>query len=329
MEQGSGVRRSWRRSLLAAAILIGACGHASAFPNSREPIRIIVPAPAGGALDVVSRVFANEATKSLNHPVIVENRPGGHSAIAAGAVSRAAPDGHTLLATSTSLAMTQAIYGERVFDLVKQFSPVSMIASGPLLMVVNKDLPIRTVADVVSLAKERPNGIRYGTGGVGTSMHLTAVLFQNSFGIEMLHVPFQGGGPALNALLGGHIDLLFDPVVTLLPQATSGTVRPIAITSASRSPFLPEVPTVRESGAPEFDVAGWFGLLAPADTPPDVLAVLQGEVVKALAVADVKARLAGLGVEAVGSTPAGFAVYLRGEVDRWTRVVRASNIKPD
>lgn len=329
MGQGSGMRRAVRRALLAAALLIGPAGPASAFPSGREPIRIIVPAPAGGALDVVSRVFANEATKSLNHPVIVENRPGGHSAIAAGAVSRAAPDGHTLLATSTSLAMTQAMYGERVFDLVKQFAPVSVIASGPLLLVVNKDLPIRSVTDVVALAKAKPGGLRYGTGGVGTSMHLTAVLFQNSFGIEMLHVPFQGGGPALNALLGGHIDLMFDPVVTLLPQATSGTVRPVAITSASRSPFLPDVPTLSESGAPGFDVAGWFGLLAPAGTPPDVLAALQGEVVKALAVEEVKARLSGLGVEAVGSSPAGFAAYLRGEVERWSGVVRRSNLKPD
>lgn len=323
------LRRLARTALLAAGALVGSADLASAFPSSNEPIRVIVPAPAGGALDVVARVFANEATKSLNHPVIVENRPGGHSAIAAGAVSRAAPDGHTLLATSTSLAMTQAMYGGRVFDLVKQFSPVSLIASGPLLMVVNKDLPIGSVADVVALARAKPGQLRYGTGGVGTSMHLTAVLFQKNLGIEMLHVPFQGGGPALNALLGGHIDLMFDPVVTLLPQARSGTVRPIAITSPVRSVFLPDVPTVSESGAPGFDVAGWFALLAPAGTPPDIVAALQREVVKALAVQDVRRRLTDLGLEAVGSTPDSFETYLRGEVDRWNRVVAEANLKPE
>jgi tripartite-type tricarboxylate transporter receptor subunit TctC len=188
-------------------------------------------------------------------------------------------------------------------------------------MAVRRDLPVDNVADIVKLAKTKPGDLKFGSGGVGTSMHLTAVLFANRFGVEMQHIPFQGSAPALNSLMGGHIDILFDPVVTLTSQATSGAVKALAITGKSRSASLPEVPTVAESGAPGFDVEGWFALLAPANTPSGVTNVLHQQVVKALAGEDVSARLNTLGVRPIGSSPAEFAQYLRAEVDRWMRVV--------
>jgi tripartite-type tricarboxylate transporter receptor subunit TctC len=299
---------------------------ARAFPKN-QPIRIVVPAPPGGALDVVARLMALQMSKNMNHSVIVENRPGGRSTIATNAVSKSEPDGHTLLAISTSLAMGQALYNGRNYDLNREFTPVSLIASGPLLMVVNKSLPVESIADIVKLAKSKPGDLKYGSGGVGTSMHLTAFLFTQRFGVDMQHIPFQGGGPALNAVLGGHIEILFDPVVTLLPQVTGGSVKALAITSPTRSPLLPNVPTVAESGAPGFDVAGWFAFVAPAGTPPDVISVLQKEVVKAVAAGEVKERLDGLGVQAVGSTSDELGAYLHSEVDKWTRIVTEANIK--
>ena len=301
---------------------------AEAFPK-RGPIRIVVPAPAGGPIDVIARLLANETSKSLRHPVIVENRPGGHFSIGANAVSQSPPDGHTLLLTSTSLAMTQALYRSRLYDLTKQFSPVTLIAGGPLLMAARRDLPVESVADVVKMAKAKPSEVKYGSGGMGSSMHLTAALFQKNFDVDMLHVPYQGSGPALNDLLGGHLDLMFDLVVTMLPQVTAGTVKPLAITSAARSPLLPNLPTVAESGAPGFEVAGWFALLAPAGTPAEITALLQGEVVKALAVDEVKTRLSALGVEAIGGTPASLGEYLRAEVERWSKVVSDAGVKAD
>lgn len=323
--------RKWARCMagvLACVLLPVASVPASDFPKS-QPIRIIVPAPPGGSIDVVSRIIANEMMKNMRHSVIVENRPGARSLIAANAVSKSDPDGHTLLAMSTSLAMTQAITHGRLYDLTQDFSPITLIASGPLLMAVRRDLPVDNVADIVKLAKTKPGDLKFGSGGVGTSMHLTAVLFANSFGVEMQHIPFQGSGPALNSLMGGHIDILFDPVVTLQSQATSGAVKALAITGKSRSASLPGVPTVAESGAPGFDVEGWFALLAAANTPPDVTNVLHQEVVKALAGEDVRARLNTMGVRPIGSSPAEFAQFLRAEVDRWARVVADAKIKEE
>lgn len=319
--------RRWASlSAILAALLIPLTSlSALAFPKN-YPIRIVVPAPAGGALDIVSRLIANEMTKDMKHSVIVENRPGGRSSIAANAVSKSEPDGHTLLAISTSLAMTQAISNGKTFDLTKEFVPISLIASGPLLMTVRKSLPAASVDDLVKLARSKPGDLKYGSGGVGTSMHLTAVLFEKRFGIELQHIPFQGGGPALNALMGGHIDILFDPVVTLLPQVGADVIRALAITSEKRSPSLPSVPTVAESGAPGFDVAGWFAFVAPAGTPKEVTAILQQEVVKALAADSVKERLNALGIQAVGSSPEQFGQYLRTEVDNWSRVAKEANI---
>ncbi len=312
----------------AAAIATGR-GPATAQDFSGKQIRIIVGLVPGGATDVMARLIAQKLGESLKTAAIVENRPGGLFIPALRDLTASPADGHTLFMISTSVLVTQPIHPDYPFDL-RKMTPITEVASGPLILVARKDLPIRSVADLIDFAKKNPEKLSFGSGGgTGSSFYLATELLKMKTGIRPTHVPYKGAAAALNDLLGGHIDLMFDAMPVMSEQVKAGAVTPLAVTGAKRSPALPNVPTFAEAGVADFEVAGWFGLLAPPNTPPDIAQKLRDEVAKAVASPDVAAQFEKQGVVAVASQPSQWGDYIRSELDRWTAVVKQAGIKPE
>lgn len=315
--------------LLALAIAVGGVAPAAAQTYPNKPIKIIVGYAPGGTTDIIARLIATRLSTSLGQPVIVENRAGAGGNLGADAVAKSAPDGYTLqLGTAGNMTINPSIYTNMPFDAVKDFQAISMIASLPNLMVVNPAVPAKSVQEFVAWAKARPGKVFYASSGTGNSPHLTAELFNLATGLFMVHVPYRGSGPALVDLIGGQgVQVMFDNMPSAIGFARSGSLRAIAVSGPTRSPAAPDLPTVRESGYPDFEVMAWFGLFAPARTPRPVIDRLHKEVVAALSTPELQKQLTDLGAQPVGNTPDEFSKVVEADLKRWATVVKAAHIQ--
>ena len=312
--------------LLAIAPL--AHGQAASYPA--KPIRLVVPFPPGGATDILARAIGQRFSEVLGQPVIVDNRPGAGGNIGSELVAKAAPDGYTLLmGTVGTHAINPSLYAKMPYDHVKDFAPVILVAGVPNVLVVHPSVPARTVGEFITYAKANPGKLNFASSGSGTSIHLAGELFKVMAGVQMTHVPYKGSSPAIQDLLGGQVQLMFDNLPSALPQIKAGKLRALAVTTANRTPALPDVPTVAEAGLPGFEASSWFGVLAPAGTPPAIIARLNAEGVKWLATPEAKEKMQNLGANAAGGTPDDFAAHIRAETVKWARVVKESGAKAE
>jgi tripartite-type tricarboxylate transporter receptor subunit TctC len=311
---------------LFAAMPLLAAGQA--YPS--RPIRLVVPFPAAGTTDLLARAMAQKLSEALGQQVVVDNHPGAGGNIGSDIVAKAAPDGYTLLmGTVGTHAINVSLYAKMPYDAVKDFVPIVLVAGVPNVLVVNPALPVKTVADLIKLAKDKPGAINFASSGNGTSIHLSGELFKSLTGVQMTHVPYKGSAPALTDLIGGQVQIMFDNLPSALPHIKAGKLRAIAVTSTKRAPALPDLPTIAESGVPGFEASSWFGVLAPAGTPREVVLRINAEANKALQAGDMKEKLLGQGAEAVGNSPEFFADYIKSETVKWAKVVKDSGAKVD
>ncbi len=306
---------------LAGAFAIGSA-QAAAYPD--KPVRIVVGFSAGGTTDVIARIMAKELTEALGQSFVVENKPGAGSNIATDQVKRATPDGYTLLFVAVTSAINQSLYKNVNFDLTRDFVPVALGAKVPNILVVNPQVPVKTVQELVAYAKANPGKLAFASSGSGTSIHMAGELFKMQTGIDVLHVPYKGSAPAVTDLLGGQVQFMFDNMPSAWPHAQNGKLRALAVTTLERSKSAPDVPTMAESGFPKFDVSSWFGLIAPAGTPPEVVEKLNAAMVKALDKPSVQNSFEKLGAVGQKMTSAEFGQFIKSEVDGWAPVVKAS-----
>jgi tripartite-type tricarboxylate transporter receptor subunit TctC len=313
----------------AGAILALHPGSAGAQDLSGKPIRMLVGLAAGGSTDVMARIVSQKLAESLHTPVLVENKAGGNFIPALRDLTGAAPDGHTLIFISTSTLITQPLIPDYPFDLTR-LTPVTQVATGPLILVVRKDLPVRNVRELIDYAKANPGKLTFGAGGgAGSSLFLATELLKAKTGIIATVIPYRGAGPALNDLLGGHIDAMFDAMPVMASQVKAGSVTALAVTSPMRSPALPQVPTVMEQGLSDYEIAGWFGILAPANTAPAIAKRLRDEVAKAIAGADVVAQFDAQGMLPLATEPEDWRKYLEAELHRYAKIIKDADIKPE
>jgi tripartite-type tricarboxylate transporter receptor subunit TctC len=299
---------------------------ALAFPE--KPVRIIVPFQAGGAVDIYSRVVGGRAAERLGQPVLIENRAGAGGTIAAELVAKANPDGYTVFAADIgAMAIAPGLYKKLNYDAVRDFAPVQHTIMLPIILIVHPSLPVKSVRDLVALAKKRPGQVDYVSAGSGGIAHLAAEMFRFAAGIDVLHIPTKGGAQQVIELLGGNAQITFTSVSTSLPHVRSGKLRALAAAGPKRSALLPDVPTIAESGFPGFSADGWGGFAVPAKTPSEVITRLNNEFNVALRMPESSERLAGAGFVPVGGTPAEFGAFLRAEIDKWRRVVREAGVK--
>ncbi len=324
-------RRTWLAAsgALLAATSVRAQG---AWPD--KPVRIVVPFAPGGTTDILARALAPELGKAFGQQFIVDNKPGAGGNIGAAEVAKSAGDGYTLLmGTVGTHGINQSLYSKMPYDPIKDFAPITLVAGVPNVLVMNpakaEAAGIRSVADLIRYAKAHPGQLNMASSGNGTSIHLSGELFKTMTGTYMVHFPYRGSGPALLDLIGGTMDLMFDNLPSAMPQIKAGKLKALAVTSAQRSAALPDLPTIAEAGVPGFDASSWFGLLAPAGTPADVVSRIQQESAKAMQTADLKARLLSQGAIPSGNTPAEFAAFIRAETAKWAKVVKASGAKVD
>jgi len=299
-------------------------GNAIAQPYPAKPIRFIV----GPGPDALARVIGQQLTQAWGQPVIIDQRGGGGGTISAEAVARAAPDGYTLLLATGTHTINPSMY-KVSYDMVKDFAPVTLLASTPFILAVHPSVPVNSVGELIKLAKSKPGALNYGSGGSGTPPHLATELFKATAGIDIVHVPYKTVAAAITDLVAGQLQVMFTVGPAGLPQIRAGRIRGLAVSTARRSAFAPELPTVAESGLPGFDVFGWNGLLAPAGTPAAVVAKLHGETVRALQNPEVRERIATFGFEPVGNSPADFGEFVKADIARWARVVKESGARVD
>ncbi len=312
---------------LVAALLVPAAW-AQTYPT--KPVRMVVGFPPGGPNDIVARAVAESLGSVLGQPVVVENRPGAGGNIGTEVTAKAEPDGYTLLMGSTGpQAMNPAVYARLPFDVLRDLAPVSMVAMVPSALVVNPQLPARSVTELIAYGKQRPNALQYGSGGYGTTLHLSGELFKSLAGIDMLHVPYKGTAPAVADLAGGQIQLMFAAVPSVMPMVKAGKLRVLAVTTRQRSQALPDVPTIAESGLPDYEMAPWFGVFTTAGTPQPVVQRLSEAIHQVVAMPAVREALQKQGAEPLTNTPQEFAVLLRAEIDKWSRIVKAAKITID
>jgi tripartite-type tricarboxylate transporter receptor subunit TctC len=290
-------------------------------------VRVIVPFVPGGATDVIARLIGNRLSDTWGQQVVVENRGGGGANIGAQAAAQADPDGYTLYITSVPHATNRFLYSSLNYDPVADFAPVTLICTQSNIMVVPNSSPAKSVLEFVARAKANAGRISYGSGGIGTSVHLSGELFKRTTGIEMTHVPYRGAAPALQDVIAGRLDVIFDNITASLPHVKSGAARGLAVTAAKRVPAAPDLPTIAEAGVPGFDVSTWFAFFVPAKTPPAVIDKINADVVATLGHPMVKERLEQFGATLVGSTPQELAAFLRSEMDKWGPVIRDAKIK--
>lgn len=301
---------------------------AQAFPS--RPIRLVVPYPPGGASDVTARLLAQKLNEAWGQPVTVENRPGANGIIACEVVATAAPDGHTILMGNVGPnAINQTLYRNLPYNCVTSFAPVTLTTVVPIVLVATPSLPAKDVRELVTYAKSHPGEVTFASAGPGSSNHLTGEMLKNRAGLDMQHVPYRGDGPAMTDVMAGRVSMMFATAVAAMPHIQSGGVRPLGVAGAKRIPALPAVATIVEQGIPEFDAASWGGILAPAQTPPVIIARYHIELMRILAAPDVREKLAALGAEVVGNRPDEFAAYIKTEIDKWGAAVRASGASPE
>jgi len=298
------------------------------FPT--RPLRIIVPFAPGGATDVLARTFGQKLQEAWGQTVLVENRAGAGGNIGAEAGAKAAADGYTLtLAAAGFMAVNPSLYAKLPYDSVKDFAPVALLVKAPLLMVGNSTLAARNFKDLLDYGRANPGKLTIGNGGTGTAQHLGGEFFTSAAGINALHIPYKGSAPATNDLLAGVFQVQFDNMVTLIPHIKSGKLRPLAVSSAQRVAVLPEVPTMAEAGIPGFETGTWYGVVAPAGTPPAVVDKLNREIGRIMALPEIAEKLAGMGLLAAPMTPAGFGEFIKSEIANYARIIKAANIKLD
>ena len=316
------MRRSISLALALALMLLGQAHAQTAWPA--KPIRMIVGFAAGGSTDVTARIIAQALSERLGQPVVVENRGGAGGNIGADAVAKADPDGYTLLmATSSTFAANPNLYKSLPFDVRNDFAPITVTAFIPNLLVVNPSVPANNVADFIAYLKANPDKLNFASAGNGTSQHLSGELFNSLAGVRMTHIAYRGGAPAVSDLLGGQVQVIFAPLVEVIQQVRAEKLKALGITTAKRSPLLPEVPTILKS-LPGYEVTLWNGLLAPAKTPPDIIDRINRATIEALRSPEVKAKLAEQGSEPVGNTPAEFKAFIDSELVKWRRLVEIS-----
>jgi tripartite-type tricarboxylate transporter receptor subunit TctC len=314
-----------------AAVL--ACGlllqSASAQSYPAKPVRLIAASSPGSAVDIVARIVAQKLTEQLGQQMIVDNRAGAGGNLGAEVAAKAAPDGYTLFMGTPAHAINTGLYRKLNYDLTRDFAPVSLVTTGQYVIVVHPSLPVKSVKELIALARTRPGQLNYASAGSGNATHLAGELFKSLARVNLVHVPYKGSGPALTDLIGGQVQLMFCNLTAALPQVKSGRLRALAVTGAKRTATVPELPTVSEAGLPGYVVTSWFGVLAPAGTPREVIVRLNGELAQAMRSPDMRERLAGEGAEPTAGTPEQFAAFIKTEIAQWTTVVRDARISAE
>jgi tripartite-type tricarboxylate transporter receptor subunit TctC len=316
------------KMLLAAVCMLGTSAFAADFPT--KPIRLIVPYPPGGGNDTISRLLAPKVNESWGQQLIVDNRPGAGTTIGTALAARAAPDGYTIVMSSVaSHAMAPRLYSNPGYDPLKDFEAVTLLATTPMMLTVSASLPYKTLQDVIAAVKASPGKMSYASGGNGTPPHLSAAIFTEKTGLQMVHVPYKGSGPALVDVMAGQIMMIIDTAASVTPHVRSGKMRGIAITGKRRWPDLPEVPTFAEGGLTDFDASSWYSIHAPAGTPKPIVARLSAELARIVKLPDISERFRMMSAEPVGSTPGELDAFVRSEVDKWGKVIKSLNLKVD
>lgn len=328
-----------KRDLLRHAVLAGIAYLATsassevlaqAGPASpTRPVTIVAAFPPGGTVDLLARMMAPKLGELWSQPVVVENRAGASGIVGSQTVASAAPDGHTLMVIPITHVTNASLHRSLPFDPLKDFTPITLLAAQPIMLVANNAQPIRTVQDLITLAREKPGRLNCGSGGNGTSQHLACELFKSMAGVDITHVPYRGNAAAMTDVISGQIELLFDQMATAVPHVRDGRVRAIAVTTAQRSPAMPEIPTVAESGIPGYETTAWFGLVGPARMPQSLVGRIQQDVAKVLAQPDISERLSAQGLTLVANTPEQFGEFLGSELTKWADVIRKSGARVD
>lgn len=319
------------QALLACLIGAVAISHptsaAETFPN--RPVRLIVPFAPGGGTDITARAIALKLTERLGQQVVVDNRPGANGTIGVDIASKSAPDGHTLSMISSSHTINVSLLKTVPYDLVKDLAPVTQATQQPYALVINPSVPAKSVQELIAHARSRPGALNYGSSGTGGLSHLAGALFSNLAKVDIVHVPYKGGNPALIDVIAGQIQMLFSTLLQANPHIKSGKLRALAVTTPKRSPAAPQLPTMQEAGVPGYEVTQWYGIVAPAKVPPAIIARLSREIAQIMHEPDMKGRLAADGSEAVGSTPEQFGAHVRAEVAKWKKVIQETGIRAD
>jgi tripartite-type tricarboxylate transporter receptor subunit TctC len=305
------------------------CAHVYAQAYPAKPIRLIVPYAPGGGVDIVARALAQELTKRLGQQIVVENKAGAGGNIGSDAVAKATPDGYTLLIASPANAVNPSLYSKLPFNPVRDLTPVALIATVPTILLASPALPVKTIKELVALAKAKAGTLSFGSGGSGTTEHLAGEMFKSQIGVDMLHVPYKGGAAVLPDLISGQVSIFFVNQLFAIPYVKAGTVKALGLASDERSAALPDVPTFAESGFADFIVSVWYGIMAPAATPKEIISQLNREIVASLATPEMKERLQTMSAKPLPGTPADFAAFFADEMARWARVVKASGAKAD
>jgi tripartite-type tricarboxylate transporter receptor subunit TctC len=301
-------------------------GSGQAYPN--KPIRFIVGFAPGGPNDIIARIVGQKLSETLGVPVPVDNRPGADSMIGTQLAARAAPDGYTISMISASAAIHPSVYTNVPYDVVKDFSHVTVLASGAFVVVVNPTLPAKSIKDLIAIAKSKPGQLNFASSGAGGTLHLAGELFKSLAHVNMNHIPYKGGAPAITDVVTGQVELMFSPIAIAMPHVKTGKLRPLAVTAAKRWPALPDLPTVAESGVPGYEATGWYGVVAPARTPQPIVTRLNQQIVKVLGVAEVRQQFASFDLEPVRSSPEQMTSHLRAELVKWAKVVREAKLSP-
>jgi tripartite-type tricarboxylate transporter receptor subunit TctC len=312
---------------LLALLIVGSPSAQTTYPE--KPIRLVVGAAAGSQTDTIARLLGQKLAEALGKPIVIDNATGAGGNIAADRVAKAAPDGYTLgLLTQGPLVINPSLY-KLAYDPVKDFAPVSQVTVSPMMLVIHNAVPAKSVKEMVALARAQPGALTFASGGSGAANHMAGELLKSVAGLDIRHIPYKGGVAAIPDLLGGRVSMMFGTMVAVLPVAREGKLRALAVTSLRRSSAAPELPTIAESGYPGFEVTLWQGLLAPARTPATIVGKLHLETVKALALPDLRAKLADLGMEGIGISPAEFAALIKSEIPRWAKVIKEAGVKAD
>jgi len=312
-----------------ALALTPAAGSAATPDYPVRPIRLISPFAPGGGNDIISRTLGLAVSRDVGQSIVVDNRPGANTIIGMETVAKAAPDGYTLIMTSSTQAINATLYPKLPYDSMRDFSPVCLVGSSPLIVAVPASSPIRNITELIAAAKANPGELTYPSAGTGNATHLGGELFSSMAGITLVHVPYKGSVPGINDLIAGRLSVVFSTSPSVLPFVKSGKLRAIAVTSSKRSSVMPELPTVAESGLPGFEAGTWYGVLAPAGTSRSVVMRLNAAIVKALALPEVTERFAAQAIDPIGSTPEQFSAYVKSEIVKWAKVIKTSGVKPE
>ena len=316
--------------LACAALAVATAGAAFAqasYPS--KPVRMVVPSSAGGGTDIVARIIAPDLSKRLGQQVVIDNRPGAGTMIGIEVAAKSPPDGYTLLMGLSTLAINSALYKKVPYDPVRDFAPITQAVSSASIIVVHPSIPVKTLKELIAFARARPGQLNYASAGTGTYPHMTMELFLSMARLKMVHIPYKGTGPAMIDMVGGQVATMAATILTGMPQIRAGRLRPLGITSAARSPIVPDIHTVAEAGLPGYESVQWYGMLAPARTPRDIITRLHGEATRVLQQPEIKARFAGDGADPVGSTPEEFTRYIQSELTKWAKVAREAGIQPE